>query len=76
MYAKIKNGDDTAPTLKFNPRRFDGGRLLPELSFYYDRAFNMTVEANSRKMRAIVSRHASGEAKTPMTHETSHDTFN
>ncbi|MDN6971372.1 hypothetical protein FG142_12690 [Vibrio cholerae] len=73
MYAKIKNGDDTAPSLKFNPSRFDGGRFLPESS---DKAFNMTVEANSRKMRAIVSRHASGEAKTPMTHETSHDTFN
>ncbi|EEO04046.1 hypothetical protein VCA_003076 [Vibrio albensis VL426] len=30
MYAKIKNGDDTSPPLKFNPRRFDGGRFLPE----------------------------------------------
>ncbi|EEZ00746.1 hypothetical protein VOA_000813 [Vibrio sp. RC586] len=76
MYAKIKNGDDTAPPLKFNPSRFDGGYFQPDLSFYYDKAFNMTENANSRKMRAIVSRHASGEAKTPMTHETSHDTFN
>ncbi|MGL4225546.1 MAG: hypothetical protein ACRCSE_10565 [Vibrio sp.] len=76
MYTKIKDRDDTALPRKFNPSGCDAPALLFEASFLYDQAFHMTEKANSRKMRAIVSRHRGGEAKTPMTDEISDDTFN